>query len=164
MASDFHAKCDNKGATITVIRSTDGFMFGGFSDKPCTSSNKYCESDKAFLFFLRSHQMKLDPQRFVQSKTFVPELRTTFLPMVQGLEVVLANSTLRVIPITTSINTLILGLPLRSHLYRLIYFWLAPNISKCQRLRYSISFDYSYFDVIPLWFKTSPRGTVTCHN
>ena len=31
-ASDFHAKCDNKGATITVIRSTDGFIFGGFAD------------------------------------------------------------------------------------------------------------------------------------
>ena len=53
-ASDFHAKCDNKGATITVIRSTGGFIFGGFADKSWTSSYGWCESDKAFLFSLKS--------------------------------------------------------------------------------------------------------------
>ena len=63
MASDFHAKCDNKGATITVIRSTDGFMFGGFSDKPWTSSNKYCESDKAFLFFFKIPSNEVGPTK-----------------------------------------------------------------------------------------------------
>ena len=52
--SDYHAKCDDKGATITVIRSSDGFIFGGFADKSCTSSGGYCESDKAFLFSLKS--------------------------------------------------------------------------------------------------------------
>ena len=31
--SDFHAKCDHNGATITVIRSSDGFIFCGFADK-----------------------------------------------------------------------------------------------------------------------------------
>ena len=31
--SDFHAKCDYKGATITVIWGTGGFIFGGFVDK-----------------------------------------------------------------------------------------------------------------------------------
>ena len=53
-ASDFHTKCDNKGATITVIRSNDDFIFGGFSDKPWISANKSCNSDKAFLFYLKS--------------------------------------------------------------------------------------------------------------
>ena len=33
-AWDFHDKCDNRGTTITVIHSTDGFIFGDFSDKP----------------------------------------------------------------------------------------------------------------------------------
>ena len=47
---DFHAKCDNKGETITVICSTGGFIFGGFPDKPWTSSDIYCDSDKDFLF------------------------------------------------------------------------------------------------------------------
>ena len=53
-ASDFHDKCDNKGATITVIWSTGDFIFGGFSDKAWTSSGNYCASDKAFLFSLKS--------------------------------------------------------------------------------------------------------------
>ena len=51
---DCHAKCDKKGATITVICSSDGLIFGGFSYKPWTSSGRYCESDKSFLFSLKS--------------------------------------------------------------------------------------------------------------
>ena len=53
-ASDYHDKCDDKGATITVIRSTGGLIFGGFTDKPWTSVHSYCESDKVFLFSLKS--------------------------------------------------------------------------------------------------------------
>ena len=33
-----------------MIRSTGGFIFGGFSDKPWTFVHSYCKSDKAFLF------------------------------------------------------------------------------------------------------------------
>ena len=51
--SYFHAKCDDKGATITVIRSTGSFVFCGFADKPWKSSGNCCESDKAFLFSLK---------------------------------------------------------------------------------------------------------------
>ena len=52
---DFHAKQDNKGETITVIWSTGGFIFGGFSDKPWKSpGNKWCKSDKDLLFSLNS--------------------------------------------------------------------------------------------------------------
>ena len=46
----FHAKCGKKGETIAVIRSNGGFIFGGFSDKPWTSSgNKWCKSDRYLL-------------------------------------------------------------------------------------------------------------------
>ena len=62
-ASDFHVKCDNKGATITVIRSSDGFIFGGFADKSWTSSDIYCESDKAFLFSLKSPSNTVGPTK-----------------------------------------------------------------------------------------------------
>jgi len=30
-ASKFHEKCDNKGATLTIIRNTIGRIFGGFT-------------------------------------------------------------------------------------------------------------------------------------
>ena len=46
-----------------MIRSTDGFIFGGFADKPWTSSNKYCEFDKAFLFSLNSPSNEFGPTK-----------------------------------------------------------------------------------------------------
>ena len=61
--SDFHAKCNDKGATITVIRSSDGFIFGGFADKSWKSSDKYCKSDKAFLFSLKSPSNEVGPTK-----------------------------------------------------------------------------------------------------
>ena len=63
MGLNFHAKCDNKGATIAVIQSTGGFIFGGFSDKPWTSSGKYCKSDKYFLFYLKSWSNEVGPKK-----------------------------------------------------------------------------------------------------
>ena len=60
-ASDFHDKRDNKGAKITVIRSTDGFIFGGYSDKSWTFSRGWRESYKSFLFSLKSPQNTVGP-------------------------------------------------------------------------------------------------------
>jgi hypothetical protein len=31
--ADFHAKCDDKGATVTIVKSTEGRIFGGYSDQ-----------------------------------------------------------------------------------------------------------------------------------
>ena len=60
-ASDFHACCDGSGATVTVIKSVDGFVFGGFADTSWHNNNdlsygRYIpsESGRAFLFALRS--------------------------------------------------------------------------------------------------------------
>ena len=50
----FHDKCNNKSATITVIRSTGGFIFGGFTEKSWTSYGVGCYSDKDFSFSLKS--------------------------------------------------------------------------------------------------------------
>jgi hypothetical protein len=54
-AAAFHSLCDNKGATVPLIKSTDGFIFGGYSDKSWTlgdgnSEYKFVRSDHAFLF------------------------------------------------------------------------------------------------------------------
>ncbi len=38
VSEDFHRLCDNKGATITIIRSTSGWIFGGFTSASWTSS------------------------------------------------------------------------------------------------------------------------------
>ena len=62
-ATYFHAKCDNKGATITATWSNGGFIFGGFADKSWKSSEEYCESDKAFMFSLKSPSSEVGPTK-----------------------------------------------------------------------------------------------------
>ncbi|CAF1125811.1 unnamed protein product, partial [Didymodactylos carnosus] len=52
----FHQKCDNKGPTMTIIQSSDGdgYLFGGFTNVPWTSSSGYKTDPKAFLFTLHN--------------------------------------------------------------------------------------------------------------
>jgi hypothetical protein len=49
-AADFHAKCDEKGATVTIVKSTEGCIFGGCSDMSWVGNGKYKSSSRAFLF------------------------------------------------------------------------------------------------------------------
>ena len=51
-ANAFHNRCNNQGATITIIRSNNGYLFGGYASVPWTSSGSYMADDKAFLFTL----------------------------------------------------------------------------------------------------------------
>eukprot|EP00586_Coscinodiscus_wailesii_P010113 CAMPEP_0172490414 /NCGR_PEP_ID=MMETSP1066-20121228/20820_1 /TAXON_ID=671091 /ORGANISM="Coscinodiscus wailesii, Strain CCMP2513" /LENGTH=605 /DNA_ID=CAMNT_0013258867 /DNA_START=47 /DNA_END=1864 /DNA_ORIENTATION=+ len=51
-ASSFHEKCDDNGSTITLIKSTDGYVFGGYADVPWSSSGDFAESSKSFIFAL----------------------------------------------------------------------------------------------------------------
>ena len=36
-AGDFHSKCDGKGATLTLVRSKEGYVFGGYTAVPWSS-------------------------------------------------------------------------------------------------------------------------------
>jgi hypothetical protein len=64
-AADFHRKCDGHGNTVTVIQTTAGNIFGGFT--PCawdsSSGSKPDESQKSFLFSLNSPFLR-DPKVF----------------------------------------------------------------------------------------------------
>jgi hypothetical protein len=51
---DFHSRCDSKGATVTVIKCTGGFVFGGYADVSWHSGNSHSQSAQAFLFSLHS--------------------------------------------------------------------------------------------------------------
>ena len=48
--SEFHSRCDGKGPTVVLIRSDNGFVFGGYADKPWHSEGKYIACDKSFIF------------------------------------------------------------------------------------------------------------------
>ena len=48
--SDFHSKCDNKGPTITLIKSKAGRVCGGFTSIPWVSEDKDSPDASAYLF------------------------------------------------------------------------------------------------------------------
>jgi hypothetical protein len=50
---NFHYKCNSKGATITIAKTKEGYVFGGFSDKSFRSVSQYESSDQAFLFSIK---------------------------------------------------------------------------------------------------------------
>lgn len=48
----FHYLCDNKGPTISIIKTIDNYIFGGYNPISWISENMYNETDDAFLFSL----------------------------------------------------------------------------------------------------------------
>ena len=62
-ASSFHTFCDNKGPTITLIKSVGECVFGGYSDVSWTSRNNYIQSTDAFLFAFVSNGLGTTPFR-----------------------------------------------------------------------------------------------------
>ena len=50
--NDFHNYCDNKGPTITIIKTTNNKIFGGFTPLNWENSggNKYDKSNQTFIF------------------------------------------------------------------------------------------------------------------
>ena len=53
-SNHFHSKCDNKGPTLTVIKCTGGYVFGGYAHAAWTSSGSWQASPGSFLFSLVS--------------------------------------------------------------------------------------------------------------
>jgi hypothetical protein len=55
-ASNFHCKCDGRSNTVSVIETTKGFIFGGFTPTAWDSSNssKGDSSQKSFLFTVKN--------------------------------------------------------------------------------------------------------------
>jgi len=65
-ANDFHRLCDNKGPTLSIINTTDGHMFGGFTSMSWTSDDEgaYKADATAFLFTL-SNPHGIKPTKYV---------------------------------------------------------------------------------------------------
>ncbi len=54
-ASDFHGMCNGKGATVTVVKSSGGYIFGGYTDVAWGESKSWKTSIASFLFSLKDH-------------------------------------------------------------------------------------------------------------
>eukprot|EP01156_Anaeramoeba_ignava_P021480 Anaeramoba_ignava/c19130_g1_i1.p1 GENE.c19130_g1_i1~~c19130_g1_i1.p1 ORF type:complete len:452 (+),score=77.21 c19130_g1_i1:263-1618(+) len=61
----FHQVCDDKGKTLTLIESNDGFIFGGYTTVGWKSNvgNNYILDNNAFLFSLKN-PFNQKPQKF----------------------------------------------------------------------------------------------------
>ena len=58
-AQNFHTKCDTVANTLTIIKSTNGNIFGGFTEKAWDSSaQNYTVDPKAFIFSLVNKENK----------------------------------------------------------------------------------------------------------
>jgi len=63
-AAVFHEKCDNKGATVTLVYNTAGDIYGGYTSVSWLAGTKqYFFDDKAFLFLL-SNTTESEPIKF----------------------------------------------------------------------------------------------------
>ncbi|KAF2071298.1 hypothetical protein CYY_007387 [Polysphondylium violaceum] len=51
-AQAFHSACDGEGATITVIETTDGCVFGGYNSQSWNSGGYFYGDNKCFIFTL----------------------------------------------------------------------------------------------------------------
>ena len=126
---DFHVKCDNKGATITVIWITDSFIFGVFADKPWTSSGEWCKSDKALFFTLKSPSNEVGPIKMSRIQKVCSNTMYHYYsygPTFGGAHDLYTHN-----DANNNINSYsILGHTYELHLDRLVHFWLAPIISK----------------------------------
>lgn len=62
-SATFHSKCDGKGSSLTIIKSENGNIFGGYSSASWASdqNGKYFSSPNSFLFSV-GHKVKLDLQ------------------------------------------------------------------------------------------------------
>merc|ERR1711934_1055576 len=52
-ASKFHEKCDGKGPTVTVVKTTTGSVFGAYRDSSFKSNGGYEPSTDSFLFIVK---------------------------------------------------------------------------------------------------------------
>lgn len=55
---NFHEKCDGIPNTLTVIKSSSGNIFGGFTEKAWSSIGEYVEDRNAFIFSLLNKDNK----------------------------------------------------------------------------------------------------------
>ena len=65
-ADDFHDKCDNQSSTLTIIKTTRGFVFGAYTAMAWDSISKHKSDPTAFIFSLTNPSKQ--PQ-FIPIKT-----------------------------------------------------------------------------------------------
>eukprot|EP00026_Physarum_polycephalum_P011172 Phypoly_transcript_11374.p1 GENE.Phypoly_transcript_11374~~Phypoly_transcript_11374.p1 ORF type:complete len:383 (-),score=71.38 Phypoly_transcript_11374:32-1180(-) len=81
-ASEFHKRCDNRGPTLTLIHSSLGYTFGGYSPLPRDLSGSHFVHPASFIFSL-TNPHALPPTKFLLSpgESRVVQCQTTNGPI-----------------------------------------------------------------------------------
>lgn len=58
LADDFHGKCDESTRTLTLIRTTQSYVFGGYTEAPWSQKGGYVNDPNAFIFSLVNKENK----------------------------------------------------------------------------------------------------------
>jgi len=59
-AADFHSKCDSYQNSLVIIKSTNGNVFGGYTEQNWSGDNQWKSDPNAFLFsFINHHNTKI---------------------------------------------------------------------------------------------------------
>ena len=64
----FHNKCNNKGPTISIIKSDKGYIFGGYTSINWATYGGYREAPDSFIFTLKN-MYEISPTKFKNSKS-----------------------------------------------------------------------------------------------
>jgi len=67
--TDFHSKCDSVKKTVTIIKTIEGRIFGGYTEVEWSSVGGYKKDDNAFLFCFKNGEYKtmkcINPERAI---------------------------------------------------------------------------------------------------
>ena len=66
VGSVFHTNCNNKGPTVTVVRSSSGHLFGAVAANSWTSPSAHVSSPDSFLFCLDCAGERDTPRKLAQ--------------------------------------------------------------------------------------------------
>ncbi|CAF0821068.1 unnamed protein product [Adineta ricciae] len=69
-ANAFHTRCDNQGPTITIVQSSNNYLFGGYASTPWSSDGGYKEDTNAFLFTL-TNPHSISPTKYLVDHTCI---------------------------------------------------------------------------------------------
>jgi len=66
----FHEKCDNKGPTLVIIESSQGYLFGGYASIPWFATDSKRSAPGSFLFSLLN-QSNTPPRQFPMKDSMI---------------------------------------------------------------------------------------------
>jgi hypothetical protein len=92
-ASSFHSKCDGRANTVTIIKTNNNYVFGGYTSAAWSSSTGYAGDSLAFIFSLRRNGVSYNDKFRVINPSFTIFFRSNTGPIFgAGYDIFVANN------------------------------------------------------------------------